>query len=561
MVIYTPENAVAAIRVSSTKQGLQGDSPQAQKEQIEQFARNHNINVKKYFVFMESASHEDQPVQEAIDYCKNPDNDIQLFIIKSIDRFTRGGSYYYDFLKMQLVKYNVKLVDIYGIVSNQEVNTLEHLDIKYDWSVYSPTKKSEILEAERAKDEIRDILTRMIGAEIRYVRMGYRVCTPPFGYANEKTETAHGKRVILKAHPQESEWIIRMFELRARGNMTDREIVDEINRLGFKTRKQYIRNPKDKTQIIGTKGGKALCLKQFWRYIENPVYAGISIHKWTDEKPVKGQFTGLVCLDKFNKANKGKLTITESEGEVKITRRQPKDWQLKKSTRNPEYPYKKYVLCPLCKKPFYGSASKGRWGGHFAAYHCNRGHKYLRIPTKKFEETIQNFVKGLHITKDYIQALKEESLKEWKNRMGEKQNDSTELGKRIETLKLSIVSSTEKIKLLSSEIAIKAIEADIVKAEKEIEQLESTKQEKDMEIINMEIVLDNVTYYMEHLDDLLLGTPDPLRRAALFGALFEKTPTYDELVFGTPKLEPCIALSEDFYQSRYQFVSLQGLEP
>lgn len=37
------------------------------------------------------------------------------------------------------------------------------------------SKKSEILEAERAKDEIRDILSRMIGAEIRYVRMGYRV--------------------------------------------------------------------------------------------------------------------------------------------------------------------------------------------------------------------------------------------------------------------------------------------------------------------------------------------------------------------------------------------------
>ena len=66
------ENAVAAIRVSSTKQGLQGDSPQAQKEQIEQFAKAHNINVKKFFIFMESASKEEQPVQEAIDYCKNP---------------------------------------------------------------------------------------------------------------------------------------------------------------------------------------------------------------------------------------------------------------------------------------------------------------------------------------------------------------------------------------------------------------------------------------------------------------------------------------------------------
>ncbi|MBU1000624.1 hypothetical protein KKE78_04495, partial [Patescibacteria group bacterium] len=53
---------------------------------------------------------------------------------------------------------------------------------RFDWSVYSPTKKSEILEAERAKDEIRDILSRMIGAEIRYVRMGYRVSPMSHGW-------------------------------------------------------------------------------------------------------------------------------------------------------------------------------------------------------------------------------------------------------------------------------------------------------------------------------------------------------------------------------------------
>ncbi len=558
---FITENAVAAIRVSSTKQGLQGDSPQAQKEQLDQFAKSHNIVIKKYFIFMESASKEEQPMQEAVDYCKNPQNGVQLFIIKSIDRFTRGGSYFYDDLKMQLVEYGVKLIDIYGIISNQQVNTLEHLGMKYDWSVYSPTKKSEILEAERAKDEIRDILSRMIGAEIRYVRLGYRVCTPPFGYLNEKIETQHGKRVILKPHPQESQWIIRMFELRARGVKTDREIVEEINSLGFKTRKQRIRNPKDKTQIMGTKGDKPLSLKQFWRYIENPVYAGIAIHKWTGKKPIKGQFDGLVSIDMYNEANRGKFVISEYNGEIDISRRQPKDWLLKKSTRNPDYPYKKYVLCPICRKPFYGSASKGRWDKHFPAYHCNRGHKYLRISTKTFEETIAKFVKGLHITKEYTDAVKEECLKEWKRQMGEKQNDVSELDKKIEVLNLHITSLGEKLEILSSDIAIKVIEDKINKAAKEIKELDKTRHTRKMEIINMEIVLDNVTYYMNHLDELLFGTPDPLRKAAFFSALFEEAPTYDELVFGTPKLEPCIALNEEYRKSHYQFVTPWGFEP
>ena len=116
-----PENAVGAIRISSVKQGLQGDSPEDQKEQIERFAKSHNLNIKKFFIFMESASKEEQPVQEAIDYCKSKKNDIQLFIIKSIDRFTRGGSYLYEELKMQLDKNHVKLIDIYGVIGTQMV--------------------------------------------------------------------------------------------------------------------------------------------------------------------------------------------------------------------------------------------------------------------------------------------------------------------------------------------------------------------------------------------------------------------------------------------------------
>src|SRR3989344_4401990 len=230
------QNAVAAIRVSSVKQGVQGDSPEAQKEQIEQFAKSHNIHIKKFFIFLESASKDEQPVQEAIDYCKAKKNDIQLFIIKSIDRFTRGGSYFYEELKMQLDKSNVKLIDIYGVIGTQQVNTLEHLGVAFKWSVYSPTKKAEMLEAERAKDEMRDIMSRMICAEIRYSRMGYWVRMAPFGFITGKIETPNGKRTILKPHPVESTWIIKMFDLRCRGTLTDHQIVEEINNLGFKTR-------------------------------------------------------------------------------------------------------------------------------------------------------------------------------------------------------------------------------------------------------------------------------------------------------------------------------------
>lgn len=555
-------NAVAAIRISSLKQGLQGDSPDAQKEQIERFAAAHNITIKKFFTFMESASKEQQPVQETIDYCKNPKNDVQLVIIKSIDRFTRGGSYLYSDLKIQLDRIKVRLVDIYGIIGNQQVNTLEHLGLEFPWSIYSPTHKAELLEAERAKDEIRDILSRMIGAEIRYVRMGYPLGIPAYGYMHEKVETSHGKRVVLAPHPNEANWIIKMFELRVRGSMTDQQIVDEVNNLGFRTRKAYKRNPKDRTKIIGTNGNQPLTLKQFWKTIENPQYTGVFSHKWTQRKFIKGQYKGLISYETFNEANRGKIVVSElSSGEVIVEKRKPAEWQLKKTVKNPDYPYKRYVMCPECNKPFAGSASRGKSGVRFPAYHCSRNHKYLRIKKKDFEDTIHNFVKGLKISDEYREALKKAAIEEWQKRMKENKTDTSQIEEQIQQQELTILSLTETIKKVSIESVIKSVEADILKAENAISQLKLEKEKKESEYINMEVIMDNINYFLEHMEDLLLGSPEPLQKAAYFGILFKKAPTYQELKFGTPELEDCIALNEVFNKHNSFNVGTEGLEP
>jgi len=60
--------------VSTAKQGFNGDSPEAQKEQIERFAAARGITIKEFFIFLESASKELQPMQQAINYCKDSRN-------------------------------------------------------------------------------------------------------------------------------------------------------------------------------------------------------------------------------------------------------------------------------------------------------------------------------------------------------------------------------------------------------------------------------------------------------------------------------------------------------
>lgn len=529
-------NAVGAIRVSSLKQGINGDSPEDQQRQIEQYAHAHGINISKFFVFLESASKSQQPMQEVVDYCKNPKNDVQQVIVKSIDRFTRGGSEFYTTLKNQLDDAEVSLVDIYGIIGGQKVNTLEHLGVSYKWSVYSPTKKSEILEAERAKDEVRDIQTRMIGAQIRYARMGYWVRRPIYGFDNVHIETRDGKRCILQPNDSEAPLVTKIFELRARGTLDDGQIVDRLNTLGFKTRERYVRDKADRTKITRTIGGDPLTLKTMWGMIENPVYAGINPEKWTQDRPVRCQFDGLVSIEIWNAANRGKFTIIEEEEGVRILKRKTPEHLVNKGVKNDDFPYKRIVMCPHCNKPLYGSSSRGRHGGYYPAYHCNRDGHYFRKSQKEFNATIEKYVQNLTISPEYIDALMSKMGDLLDEQLIEINKDAVTIDLRIANLQEQIRQSIDKIKFLSSATAIKYMEEDIEKMESEINELKEkrmTTQPQNASDIKKSGAF--VRYFLEHLHELLLNHDNPVLQAKYFGILFNQAPTYSDLEFGTPE--------------------------
>lgn len=558
----TAGNVVGAIRVSTLKQGVDGDSPEDQQNLIEQYATARGLTIAKYFLFLESGSKEQQPMQEVVNYCKNPQNNVQQVIIKSIDRFTRGGSEFYSELKNQLDASGVALVDVYGIIGHQKINTLEHLGVKYKWSEYSPTKKAELLEAERAKDEVRDIQTRMIGAQIRYARMGYWVRRPLHGFDNVHIETREGKRCILKPNETEAPLMIKMFEMRARGTMEDIQIVEEINKLGFRTRERVIRDRNDRTQILQVIGGEPLTLKQLWRLIENPVYAGVNPEKWTQGNPVRCKFDGLVSVELFNAANRGKLTIAEDEEGIRIYRRKPAEHLLKKGVKNSEFPFKRIVMCPGCKRPLYGSSSRGRHGGYFPAYHCNqRGDHYFRKPKKEFDRTIEEFVKSLRISEEYINELMEFIGEAFDKRQLDTHKDSVTLDLRLTQLQNQIRMNVDKIKMVSSETAIKYLEEDINKLEAEIAEIRIKRQTKEeQKPVDMEKMKAYAHYFLAHLEELLLHYGSPIQQAKYFGVIFNEVPTYEDIVSGTPDCSKITGVNEVFKAKNNNLGLMAGAE-
>lgn len=526
----TGKNAVGAIRVSTDKQGRDGDSPEDQQNKIAMFAEARGMEVKEYFAFMESGSKAIQPMQSAIDYCKDPRNNIQFFIIKSIDRFTRGGSRIYEDLKTQLDESGVTLIDTYGIISSEKVNTLDHLGFKYKWSEYSPSKKTELLEAERAKDELRDIMSRLISAEIRYTQMGYWMRRAPYGFVSEKVETKQGKRCILKPHSTESKYVIMMFDMRVKG-FTDKEIVNKVNGLGFATRVQYKRDPHDRAKIIQKLGGEPLTVKAMQKLLFNPIYAGVNVEKWTSYRPVHCAFKGLVSIETFNRAHKGKKMIIENdEGDLQIHTKRPPEHLVDKGRRNPDFPFRKHILCSECSRPLSGSASRGRNGKYYSAYHCAGHGHYFRIPKEKLETSVANFVRNLQVPEERLDYVLGVIRAEWNLRNQGQLQEIQDLTDRIAELQKDVANTLDKIRVLTTPTTIKFMEDDLVRLEQQIKTLTAEKERKEAaRPADLERILARARHFVENLDQLIIQQIDPLKKARLFKAIFDKTPAYDDL--------------------------------
>lgn len=65
------------------------------------------------------------------------------------------------------------------------------------------------------------------------------------------------------------------------------------------------------------------------------------------------------------------------------------------------------------------------------------------------------------------------------------------------------------------------------------------------ETVDMPAILTYVKYFVEHLQELLFHHLNPLNRA-YFGVIFDKVPTYQDLIGGTQKIAHLSGINELF---------------
>ncbi|QQG47958.1 MAG: recombinase family protein [Candidatus Woesebacteria bacterium] len=552
------KRAVVLARASGTKQVTYGDSVDGQVDDCSRVIEKNGWERVKVFPLVESGRIKERVFfEEVLDYCINPQNNIDVLLFKDISRFTRGGAKDYARLKDLLKENNIEIQDIEETVK-KERNTLEDLGMEYSWSVYSPSEAEELRKAESSKEEVRTILTRMISKEISYTRRGYWNRSAPYGFQNIKIETeTDGKRNVLEEHNKEGFFIIKMFELREKGVFDDKQIVKRINQLGFISRMRIRRDPKTK-KPIGKIGGVPLTVKQFQSYISRPIYAGVICEKWTKHIPVLAKFKGLVSIETFNKANRGKVYLEIKNSEASIEYNRKKQIRLKD---NPYYPYKKMILCPMCYKTPKASASTGKNGIPRPAYHCDRGHESWRVKRSEVHKVMEDFIINLKLDDSFLRLFEYVFIEKWKEKRTGSIKESEVASETVAKLLAQQSELADSLRFLSNKIAISKVEEKIEELEHKIQESRSIRDKKEESEQDIKTKLKYARHLVEHPSELLINEPDMFRQQQLFELTFERTPTYAELVSGTPKLTPIFDLNSEAENSKERLVTPLGVEP
>lgn len=540
------------IRISDPRLGTRGDSPALQKDSIKYFAKNlgYVIDEENDFLELWEPAGDDaqfQPAEKAVEFCKS--HHIDILIVVNIERFTRGGEGWYFPLKRALQAIGVQLLDTEGVISTERVNTLQEYGVSYSWSTYDKSEEEEAKRAAEARTDRRKTLTKMIKAELRYASLGYWMYgSSPYGLKSERVDTPNGLRWLLVPFPKsdtltESDYIRMMFELKALGK-TPKEVIDEVNGLGYKSRYKKKRHPQKnkKDIIVGQLGGKPLTEKQLDKYLTNPVYAGVLWEyrmvegKPRKQKPKRLAGTPLISIDLFNQVNRGKWTIGEDDGQVFITRGKVPYHLLFKNIHNDEFPYKPVIVCPKCRQPLYSGISRNGSGVPDPRYHCNRHGHYWSVKKDKLHNAVKDFIKNVRMDDDTILRLKVKFINGLETKRNGALSNSMVLDEKIAAIKADQTALIEQAKKVSLPMIIKSIEDDISTKELELGRLMDARNKLEKEKTNLQEAINYYWHFLERPEEVMLQPDEPVQSAKFFSLMFEELPTLEELELRTARL-------------------------
>ena len=392
--------AVIYARVSSREQEETGYSLPAQVRMLEEYAARKDIEIVRVFSVAESASGGKQRKVFAEMMVHLVKERISHVLCEKVDRLTRNlteAVVVNSWIEGDPTRY------VHFVKTNLVLSKSAKSDEKFRWDI-------EII---LAKKFISNLSEEVKKGQAEKVRQGWLPTKPPLGYI---TMGDKGKKVHV-IDPEKAPFIRKMFELYATANYSTRSLVDEMYRLGLRSR-------------VGRKVGKS----RIYDLLADPFYYGDL--RWNGITHA-GAHEPIVSVELFKMVQK----------------------KLNRSIASPYHTkhlavFKGKIRCGSCGHSMTWEKQKGHWYGGCKACKASQGKtRYVRqelVEKKVFEHLISVAPKNERILAVLEKALRESHYQEIEVRK-----------QKLKTLRLTIDRAQKGIQFMYDDRLIGRITPEI----------------------------------------------------------------------------------------------------
>ena len=261
------KNAVGYIRISSTRQ-KDNESPDTQKNTIQNYADNNNITIVKWFYdIAKSGRNADRDgLQELLTYCAKNKSKIDHWIVYNMKRASRDIDTYSNEVRLVLkaIGVSIKSATEPAVDDTKEGRFMENLLVLLG-------QLDNEGKAEVTIDNMRSLALQ-----------GYWQHPPKLGYSPCKLSNESGKPRPSMTPNAVAPLVVKVLERFSQGDISKAELTRYAQKVGLKS-------------IYGN----TLSKDQIHKLLSAPEYAGYVHDKFTDYELVEGKHEALISRSTY----------------------------------------------------------------------------------------------------------------------------------------------------------------------------------------------------------------------------------------------------------------------
>lgn len=341
----TSKKAVAYIRISSIRQ-IDNESPDTQREKIQQYADTNGIEVIKwYFDEAKSGKNADrEELQNMLSFALQHRGKIDHLIVYKMNRASRDLDSYITNVRLVLQSRGITVRSATEPVDETKMGRfMEGLFVLLG-QLDNDSKSEYTVDNMRALAE-----------------QGYWQHPPIVGYDSYKLLNERGKpRPTLRPNTMAPK-VKQVLERFSEGDISKAELTRYAAEIGLRSR--YDKKPSE---------------DRIHRMLKHPVYAGYISDNFTNYELVEGKHEPLISKETFERNQQLLYGKNSRKDEVHLK-------------QNSLYPLKGLLLCHNCNKRLYASAPTTGNGQASPRYHCARSSCKGRVKSVKAQQVHDDF--------------------------------------------------------------------------------------------------------------------------------------------------------------------------